>query len=84
MYLKYEYDNEMSMVVFHASEGHLVPSHLGLAYDLFVDTNTFSTSVMLFSDFALRASHGTFSILCLPFNNRLEYVGYGKYIISID
>ena len=72
----------MFIVVFHASERHLVPSHLGLAYALFADTNTFPTFVMLFSDFALRASNGTFSILWLPYKNRLEFEGYGKYIIT--
>ena len=38
----------MSMEVFHASEGHLVPVYLGLAFALVVDTNTFPAFVMLF------------------------------------
>ena len=63
--LKYVYDNVMSMIVFHASEGNLVSSHLVLAYAFFY-TITFLTIVMFFSDFALRASNGTFLILMLP------------------
>ena len=66
--LTYKYDTEISIKVFHASEGHLAPSHLGLADALFVYTDTFPTFVILFSDFALPASNGTFSILWLPLN----------------
>ena len=71
------------MKVFHASKGHLVPSYYGLAYALFVDTNTFPTFVMLFLSL-----HFEYRRLLSPFygyhKNRLEFVGYGKYIISID
>ena len=43
--------------------GHLVPSHLGLAYVLIVETNPFPELVVIFPDYALRTSLGTFSIL---------------------
>ena len=45
------------------SSGHLVPSHLGLAYVLLVETNPFSERVVIFLHCALRTSLGTFSIL---------------------
>ena len=74
----------MIIVVFHASEGHLVPSHLGLAYALFADTNTFPAFVMLFSNFAIRAFNGTFSILGLPYKIvwRLKDMVNTLYLLS--
>ena len=45
------------------SSGHLVPSHSGLAYVLLVETNPFLELVVIFPDYALRISFGTFSIL---------------------
>ena len=44
------------------SSGHLVPSHLGLACVLLVETNHFP-ELIFFSDYSLRTSLGTFSIL---------------------
>ena len=45
------------------SSGHLVPSHLGVAFALLVETNQFPELVVIFPDFAIRTSLGTFSIL---------------------
>ena len=42
------------------SSGHLVPSHLGLAYVLLVETNPFPE--LVFFQTSLRTSLGTFSI----------------------
>ena len=42
--------------------GHLVPSHLGLAYVLLVKTNPFPEFVIIFPDYALLISIGTLSI----------------------
>ena len=53
------------------SFGHLVPSHLGLAYVLLVETNPFPEPVIIFPDYALRTSLGTFSILLQP-RNRIQ------------
>ena len=39
------------------------PFPLGLAYVLFVETNSFSELVVIFPDYSLRISFGTFSIL---------------------
>ena len=49
----------------HADSGHLhlVPSHFGLAYGLLVDTNHFPELIVIFPDYSLRTSLGTFSIL---------------------
>ena len=44
---------------------------LGLAYVLLVETNHFSELVVTFTDYALRISLGTFSIL--PFIRRINY-----------
>ena len=44
------------------SSGQLVPSHLGLAYVLFVETNPFP-ELIIFPAFSLRTTVGTFSIL---------------------
>ena len=54
--------------VWHADRGRLLlrtpgPVPLGLAYVLFVETNFFSELVVIFPDYALRISLGTFSIL---------------------
>ena len=54
--------------VWHADRGRLLlrtpgPVPLGLAYDLLVETNPFSELVVIFPDYALRISLGTFSIL---------------------
>ena len=45
------------------SSGHLVPSHLGLVYSLLVEINSFPELVIIFLDYAIRASLGTFSSL---------------------
>ena len=45
------------------SSGHQVPSHLGLAYVLLVETNPYHVPAVLFPDYALRTSLGTISIL---------------------
>ena len=45
------------------SSRHLVPSHFGLTYVLFVETNPFIERVVIFPDYALQISLGTFSIL---------------------
>ena len=45
------------------SSGHLVPSNLGLAYVLHIETNPFPELVVIFPDYAIRPSLGTFSIL---------------------
>ena len=50
------------------SSGHLVPSHLGLAYALLVETNPFLEFVVIFPDYALRISLGTFSNLLAMVN----------------
>ena len=47
------------------SSGHLVPSHLGLTYVPLVDTNSFPELVIIFSDYAIRTSLCTFSVLLL-------------------
>ena len=54
--------------VWHADRGRLLlrtpgPVPLGLAYVLLVETNPFSELVVIFPDYALRISLGTFSIL---------------------
>ena len=45
------------------SFGHPVPSHLGLAYVLLVETNPIPKLIVIFPDYALRISLGTFTIL---------------------
>ena len=45
------------------SSGHLVPSYVGLAYILLVETNSFPVLVVILLDYAFRTSLGTFSIL---------------------
>ena len=45
------------------SSGQVVPSQLGLASVLLVETNSFPELVVIFPDHALRTSLGTFSIL---------------------
>ena len=45
------------------SSGHLVPSDLGLAYILLIETIPFSKRFVVFPDCALRTFFGTFSIL---------------------
>ena len=45
------------------ASGCLVPSHLGLTYVPVVWTNPFPDLVVIFSEYALRTSLGTFSIL---------------------
>ena len=47
------------------SSRHLVPSNLGLAYVLLVETNPFLELVVISPDYALRISLGTFSILLI-------------------
>ena len=47
------------------SSGHLVPSHLRLAYILLVEINLFPELVVIFPDYAFRISLGTFSILLI-------------------
>ena len=54
--------------VWHADRGRLLlrtpgPVPLGLAYVLLVETNPFSELVVIFPDYTLRISLGTFSIL---------------------
>ena len=44
------------------SSGHLAPSHLGFAYVLLVETNLFPEFDVIFADYTLRTSLGTFSI----------------------
>ena len=44
------------------SSGHLVPFNLRLAYVLFVDINLLPELVVIFPDYALRASLGTFAL----------------------
>ena len=56
--------------VWHADRGRLLlrtpgPVPLGLAYVRLVETNPFSELVVIFPDYALRISLGTFSILLL-------------------
>ena len=46
------------------SSGHLVPSHIGLAYVLLVETNPFP-ELVFFLDYSLRTFLGTFSILLI-------------------
>ena len=43
------------------SSGHLVPSHLGHAYVLLVETNDFPELVVIFPDYAIRTYLDTFS-----------------------
>ena len=45
------------------SSRHVVPSHVGHANALLVDTNYFPGLFVMFPDYALRTSLGTFSIL---------------------
>ena len=45
------------------SSGHLVSSNLGLAYVLHVENNPFPELVVIFQEYAIRLSLGTFSIL---------------------
>ena len=54
--------------------GYLVPSHLGLAYVLLVETNPFSELVVIFPDYALRISLGTFSILLCTLRLNALYI----------
>ena len=61
------------------TSGHLVPSHLGLAYVLLAETNPLSRTYRIFSDYSLRTSHGTFSIL-LPL--RRAYYPHDTYIVT--
>ena len=49
------------------SSGHLDLSLLGLAYVLLVETNLFPELVVIFPDYAIRISLGTFSILLSNF-----------------
>ena len=61
--------------VWHADRGRLLlqipgPVPLGLAYVLLVETNPFSELVVIFPDYALRISLGTFSIF-LPMGSIL-------------
>ena len=56
--------------VWHADRGRLLlrtlgPVPLGLAYVLLVETNPFPVLVVIFTDYALRISLGTFSILLI-------------------
>ena len=63
----------------HAGRGRLLhcspagPVPLGLAYVLLVENNPFSELVVIFPDYALRISLGTFSILLL----KLKYKQFG-------
>ena len=41
------------------SFGHMIPSHLGPAYALLVQTNTCSKFVVIYADFALRTPNAT-------------------------
>ena len=61
-----------------ADRGHLLlrtpgPSHLGLAYVLLVETNPFLELVVIFPDYAIRTSLGTFSIF-FRYNAHLFHV----------
>ena len=55
--------------------GHLIPSYLGLAYVLLVETNPFPELVVIFPDYTLRTSLGSFSILLC--HRKLQ--SYGKF-----
>ena len=60
--------------LWHANRGRLLlrtpgPVPLGLAYVLLVETNPFSELVVIFPDYALRISLGTFSILIFIIHN---------------
>ena len=56
------YCDKCSMLDAHSS-GHLVHSHSGLGSALLVETESFSKACCDFHDFAIKAHHGTFSIL---------------------
>ena len=45
------------------SSGPLIPSYLGLAYALIVETDPYPELAVIFPDYAIRTSLGTFSIL---------------------
>ena len=55
------------------SSGHLVPSHYGLTYALLV-TNTFLEFIVIFHDYAIQTSLGTFSIFLIQ-NLFHDYLG---------
>ena len=55
------------------------PVPLGLAYVLLVETNPFPELVVIFPDYDLRISLGTFSILLYCFNTLMLFI-YRKYL----
>ena len=64
----FEFSIEHLRRVWHADRGRLLlrtpgPVRLGLAYVLLVETNPFSEFVVIFPDYSLRISLGTFSFL---------------------
>ena len=55
-----------SMLIGYAySSGHLVSSHLGIAYVILAMTNLFPELAVIFPDYAIQKFPGTFSILLL-------------------
>ena len=61
------------------SSGHLIPSHLGLAHVLLVETNSFPELVVICPDYAIRTSLDTFSsLLCM------ELVGTNTVAIFLN
>ena len=70
--------------VWHADRGRLLlrtpgPVPLGLAYVLLVETNPFFELVVIFTDYALRITLGTFSILLHIEKSRIKFIGYQIY-----
>ena len=69
--------------VWHADRGRLLlltpgPVPFGLAYILLVETNPFSELFVIFTDYALRISLGTFSILLL-----MSFFDRGQYSVLL-
>ena len=63
-YIVYDLQNEKNLLKGIAySSGHLVPSNLVLACVLLLETNLLSELVVIFPDYAIRTSLGTFSSL---------------------
>ena len=76
--------------VWHADRARLLlrtpgPVPLGLAYVLLVETNPFPELVVIFTDYALRISLGTFSILLLNVGQMLwsSYITDKMYIMLL-
>ena len=64
------------------SSGHLVPSHLGLAYVLLVETNPFP-ELVFFPDYSLQTSVGTFSILPFIHNIVIHVIQHFRVTVAM-